>query len=683
MLRLPDGGMRLGGSRPWQAPECSRGAYFKVEEAKRTDIYSFGMLLWRVFLDGDPFKSLGEFQGQTDKERRMKRNDAVAVLKEEDRLIQHICSSLALSEKFSRSDLEMLCEVIGITLATDSSRRELDLARIIRHLTPNNWYEARHPVPPARLPYEVDAHLLDLEKWHSEFDKASPVVQEWIASGFRDYAEGRIDESESEHAEKRLAAAYQLAICHANGFGVSFEADECMRWLTYAARGGSQKAQDALPKVAQAFNKPIQGHLFSNPWIKADDVSSELSASWASEFPVVEKPPLASNTGPQWTFLTAAEGCRYDILEKLLSSHGKPSTCADGVSPLHFLSSWDVGQAETLGQKMMSAGAEINAQAKQGSTIGGTPLMWSVFGDHIRHTRILLKLGADPMAVSDKGEDGLSLAARLHLAEHLRVLMESVRPAQIRSHLSRLIEAAAGGQSRFTRITRHGSRWEIAAVETLHFLQAWNKLFCDAEDLNTLLVPALERGLKSTYGRMNSDVQLAFIRETAVDPVLLANLLRDSVATWNEELFVALLDYGVPIANPSGATKSLLHLCAEIPDHSLAAKAFAPRLLKLGADMEAEDERGVTPWMEAILERKWDLADLLMNHGANALATNKEGFNVLGLCINAVNLGSIKYLMKYCAQKTKFHQTPFSSTLPNRSVPCNWRQQSNFLAPTG
>jgi len=62
---------------------------------------------------------------------------------------------------------------------------------------------------------------------------------------------------------------------------------------------------------------------------------------------------------------------------------------------------------------------------------------------------------------------------------------------------------------------------------------------------------------------------------------------------------------------------------------------------------------------DAILERKWDLADLLMRKGAEALITNKDGFNVLGLCIKAVNLGSIKYLMKYCAEKTRFHQDSF------------------------
>lgn len=34
--------------------------------------------------------------------------------------------------------------------------------------------------------------------------------------------------------------------------------------------------------------------------------------------------------------------------------------------------------------------------------------------------------------------------------------------------------------------------------------------------------------------------------------------------------------------------------------------------------------------MDAVLERKWDLADFLMREGADARATNKEGQNIMG-----------------------------------------------------
>ena len=193
----------LGGSQPWQAPEVSGGAFSRLEEAKRTDTYSFGMLIWRVFLDGNPFRTLGEFEGNA-KEQRRKRNDAIATLKDQDQLVQHVCCSLALSEKFSRPQLEMLCEIVSVTLVKDPARRELDVTRLIRFLTSDNWFQPRHPVLPERIPADTDAQLLDMEKWHSEFVNRSPLVQSLIASGFKDYAEGFCDQA---GGVKRTAAA--------------------------------------------------------------------------------------------------------------------------------------------------------------------------------------------------------------------------------------------------------------------------------------------------------------------------------------------------------------------------------------------------------------------------------------------------------------------------------------------
>lgn len=673
--RHPDGGVILGGSRPWQAPECSRGEYFKIEAAKRTDVYSFGMLLWRVMLDGDPFKSLGEFAAGTAKDKRQLRNDAVASLKKDDRLVQHVCSSLALSESFSRLQLEMLCDVINITLVQDAQRRELDMARIIRLLTPNNWYEGRHPVAPERVPTNIDAQLLDVEKWYSELEMASQVVQSLIAKGYKDYAQGRSGQLEVGYEAKRSAAAYQLAICYGNGFGVPFQPDQCLKWLKFAVETGSQKAHEALPKVARAFDAHPDDYV--NVSSKVNHGDSLLSSSWTSDFSMeggssgsfrpgngtdhveVRNPRSTVSVGPSWTLLNAAESCRYDILDSLLLSSVKPSMSEDGVSPIHFLSSWDVRKAENLGRRLVLAGADINARAKRGHTVGGTPLMWSVYGDHLEHSSILIKLGADPMASSDDGADALSFAAKLHLAAQLRLLLENVRPAQIRDQIGRLIEAAAGGESRFTRIVRHGERWKSAATETLQLLQLWNSLFEDANQFNALLLPAIHSSLKTPYGRMNTDVQVGFIRSNAIDSSRMVYLLRDSVLTYNQKLFEALLDYHVPITGIFERKKSLLHLCAKIPDHNLAATAFAPRLLALGAEVEARDENGITPWMDAILERKWDLADLLMENDAKALTTDKDGFNVLGLCIKAANLGSIKYLLKYCAAKLQFHHDSF------------------------
>ena len=678
VLRHPESetGVLLGGSLPWQAPECSRGHFFEVEDAKRTDIYSFGMLLWRLFLDGDPF-SLLENSGlvsysneETTKQRRLKRNDAVADLKEKDGLVKHVCDSLALAEKFTRSQLEMLCEVVSITLVKDASRRELSLARIIALLREDQWFEPRHPVPPSRMPRQFDAKL-DIEKWHSEFDKASPVVLEHLASGFKDYAEGKINRLGKNTDEGQSAAAYQLAICYANGFGVPFDGEECIKWLSFAAEKGSQKAEDALPKISRAVGAKKKIALYTHG--SGNEV--QLSSSWASDVSAgyamrptqVLGDPLISATlpgdpaspGSPWTFLTAAENCQYDILRELLSHSARPGISEDGVSPLHFLSMWDIAEAEKLGQQLIQAGADVNCLAKRGKTVEGTPLMWSVYGNHLEHSDILIRLGADPMITNHDGDDALSFAAHLHLTSHLRRLMDNLRPVQVRNHIGRLIEAAAGGESRFTRMLRHQEHWKTAGTESVSFLKQWNDLFNASASFDTILVLAIHASLKSDYGRMNADIQLELISHYQIDALELKGLLRECVLSHNIDLFNGLLDCGVDVLGKYDRGKTLLHLCARIPDHNLAATVFAPKLLDSGAQLDICDEDGLTPWMDAILERKWDLADFLMKKGAKPLFTNKDGFNVLGLCIKAVNIGSLKYLMKYCAKKEAFHQESF------------------------
>ncbi|KAL8835009.1 MAG: hypothetical protein Q9176_007152 [Flavoplaca citrina] len=682
--RHPNGGVILGGSRPWQAPECTRGQYFKVEAAKRTDIYSFGMLLWRVMFDGDPFKLLennASCKGITDKERRTKRNEAVGALKNDDRLVQHVCESLAISDKFSRLQIEMLSEVMSLTLALDPSRRELDLGRIIRLLTPNNWYESRHVLPPARIPTELDTQLLDLEKWYSEFESASPVVQKYVAAGYRDIAENTDNRIDWTEREKVGAAAFQLATCYANGFGVQFDPSECLRWCRIAAGRGSQKAQEALPKVAAAFDIDAQDYV--NVSAPDDDSHSVMSSSLASDrlkegyvqvdeglSAALQQYSLGRKPGSSsWTLLKAAESCEYAALDSLLTNGIKPNVSKDGVSPLHFLSSWKADKAEMLGRQLIASGADIDARAQRGATIGE----WrkpsaSSTASYQQSKRLRLTLcvrrdtsnvlGANPMAMQD-GDDALSIAARLHSATHLRLLLENVRPAQVRGHVGRLIQAAAGGESRFKRIVRHGDQWTTAADETLSLLRRWYSLFPEAEPFTALLSSALLSALNSPFGRINSDVQIGFIKERALDPSAMSDLLRESIVSFNAELFLALLEHGVPVNSIDGKGKNLLHLCAKIPDHNLAATVFASRLLALGAILDQRDGEGITPWMDAILERKWDLADLLMEQGADPLAANHDGFNVLGLCITTINLGAVKYLLKYCKARKRFLEESF------------------------
>lgn len=133
----------MGGSPPWQAPELMSGRYFQIESAKRTDIYSFGLLVWRLMLDGDPFEPLDSFEGETEKEKRARRNEGLALLKSEDQLTEHVCESLKSSGVLNEQQMAIIVRVIRKTLARDPSQRELTMANLIRLLDPNFWYQSR------------------------------------------------------------------------------------------------------------------------------------------------------------------------------------------------------------------------------------------------------------------------------------------------------------------------------------------------------------------------------------------------------------------------------------------------------------------------------------------------------------------------------------------------------------
>lgn len=178
-------------------------------------------------------------------------------------------------------------------------------------------------------------------------------------------------------------------------------------------------------------------------------------------------------------------------------------------------------------------------------------------------------------------------------------------------------------------------------------LQRFARIITSDAAFKDLIGSAVLGGAASGFGRVNVDVQLSLIKDTDIAPEMLNNLLRHSILTFNKELFDGLLGLGAPLDSTFERGRNLLHLCARIPDHSLAATAFAPRLIGMEIDIERKDESGLTPWMDAVLERKWDLADLLLHHGADPLQADVNGYNIIGLCITTVNLGALKFLLKY------------------------------------
>ena len=129
------GTVLLPKSRPWNAPEHHFGE-FKAHEAKKTDVYSFGMLcLWVLF--GDYLSDVP--QTTADGAAGVISFDAPFLsgptllerLKGEDRL-EYVCNHLIDSIPGLDAEYRVrLKEIFNLTLPLDPGKRTCDLARVI------------------------------------------------------------------------------------------------------------------------------------------------------------------------------------------------------------------------------------------------------------------------------------------------------------------------------------------------------------------------------------------------------------------------------------------------------------------------------------------------------------------------------------------------------------------------
>ena len=494
------------------------------------------------------------------------------------------------------------------------------------------------------------------------------VVHEQIASSYRHYATGSAGED-----PPNIGAAYQLAICYTIGFGVPFKPEECLRWLNIAAMGGSFDAQQALPTFAAVFNDELSEYVVApsadNLYREHLDLPDVKNLSLKGEshenpFEVSFRDSKFYHDGKvsdgRLLLLHAAEMCRYDALETLLANGASGAYATqDGVTALHFVSIWEISKVKSLATKVIQAGGDINAVAQPGSSIGGTPLMWSVMEDRQAHSSIIMELGGNPMA-GQGSLNALTLSARLHMTTHLRLLLGQTKPAQIQGWLHRLVVAAASGESRYARVIRHGKKWETAPSDTLQLLKGWNSVFQDAPDMDELIFQAVLASLDSSWGPSNTDIQAAFLDAATVVPKQYAALLKECIVRDNKELFDHLMKRHVPTTETFENEKTCLHFCAQNPNNTTTITYYAKRLLESpDVDINARDSTGQTPFMDALLARKWDLAHLLLHGNADALTTNNAGYNIIGLIIQTLNLGAAKWALKYSGAGDMFRQRAF------------------------
>jgi len=128
-----------GGTRPWNAPEWQQA----VEPIRQhlLDIYSFGLLTWRICLEGEtPFPGLTLDEIDIRKAQGMTINDAIKSVTEYYDFYNSTVPDISEMEQFELYMVSVICpiNVFRNTLIVESSRR--NLAEALEGLNPKNSY---------------------------------------------------------------------------------------------------------------------------------------------------------------------------------------------------------------------------------------------------------------------------------------------------------------------------------------------------------------------------------------------------------------------------------------------------------------------------------------------------------------------------------------------------------------
>ena len=343
---------------------------------------------------------------------------------------------------------------------------------------------------------------------------------------------------------------------------------------------------------------------------------------------------------------------------RILLDHGADANADDihGWTPLLILSAGTIHDDEALGLVwlLLEHGAELNKRNNDKQS----PLHLAMVADWFQLARVLLDRGADANTEDVHGKTPLHLLSlsRLHdsdtldlvwlLLRHGAVVNRRDKDKQTPLHLAIgtnwfqlarvLLDQGADAKAEFDNGTT-----------PLHLLSASRIHDSDALDLALLL---LERGAEANSQDKNKKTPLHLAMEG--DWFQLARILLDHGANANTE-------------DIHGTTP--LHLLSASKIHDSDALDLISPLLEHGAVVNIEDKNKQTPLLLAIGGDWFELARILLEHGADTDVVNNKGVAPLHLLSISQRHGEgdaldlLSLLLGHGAvvnKRDKFNQTP-------------------------
>ncbi|KAF5985545.1 serine threonine kinase [Fusarium coicis] len=348
--------------------------------------------------------------------------------------------------------------------------------------------------------------------------------------------------------------------------------------------------------------------------------------------------------------LIAARLGRKRVLETILRhpSCRSAAQMADerGITPLHWLCSFEDEDHETIASLMVSKGAELNSPAciisrtqygikvDEDGILAQTPLHWAITQKRLSAVDVLLKLGADPTFCMEVGEGEGSHLSPLELAcglSYSPVFERLLQEPLVQPEVSKLKPMVGGGDlmylplfhvisgtPRWQRLLTLGIDFELETKKTMKALiesGAPTDAVLQLEDnvkmaavfatvyhqcAADLMVSGLELGfakqINATFGRISSGGSALFLAITHGD----------------RDMFQALVDAGADVNAVDADGLNALHRAAKETDDVY----FIEKLLELGLPVDPVTPEPFSAFYTATYSGNLTVAQYLFDHGA-------------------------------------------------------------------
>jgi serine/threonine protein kinase/ankyrin repeat protein len=316
-------------------------------------------------------------------------------------------------------------------------------------------------------------------------------------------------------------------------------------------------------------------------------------------------------------------------------------------APLHWLCNLEPDHMPEMAKKLVDAGADIEMQSggmrkdvrkiyadwEDMFGVPVTPLGRAVIMRSMPAVKILLDLGADPFCVLTKKnvatQAAVQLAAVLTLPHFLRVLLDrtDLENQEVKPLFDECSMLAAAHACEITpndtttlqsRLVRCGLNYKTAMKETLRMLHDR----CERGKGKAIKVENAAKQLCDEIRRGNSDIvesllELGHDMNGTTEHIP----LEAAISVNHEGIFFMLVGRGAIVNRtklvPGWGEMSLLQLFASRPRNSPSGVAIAEYLIENGIPLEAQTHKSPSPFVLAIKNQYFDLADLLIAKGAD------------------------------------------------------------------